>query len=561
MRDALAEAEAIPAALPLAEVLLQRYADARDRPFVAFEGGPSFTYGQALRRAASVAKALGASGIAKGERVLVALDNGPAFIDAWFGCALAGIVMVPLNTLLQGRVLEDIVARSRCSGVIATHRHLGALDALTRGYRARIVVDAGDARAEKWTPYERVVADDADPQRISIAGSDPMSIMFTSGTTGPPKGAILSQAHCTARSDSYRVGLRIDETDVMFTCLPLFHNNAQMATVLVGVLARGRVAIYNRFSVSRFWSFIRESEATRFTLIGRMANMLLAAPVAPGERDHKMRSACIVPHPNGEDAFEKRFGVRVISQYYGCTEMIPLAPRIDQERRIGSCGLPTPGFECMALDEWGQPVPDGEIGELVARPVRPEGVMSGYFDMPAETLHAFRGLWYHTGDAVRRDSEGFFYLVGRLKDFIRKRGENISAAAVEEALAGHVQLADSAAVGEPDEWGEEDVVLYVEPKAGCMPDAAELLRLCEGKLPAFMVPARIHLIEKLPRNALGRIEKFKLRGGRVREPARKPEGRLLPARISVSRPPRSSNFARSLHCSAWRCWTSTSAAS
>lgn len=493
---------------PLAQVLLECYADSRDRPFIAFEGGEALTYGEVVGRAASISAALSDAGLVPGDRALLALDNGPAFIDAWFGCALGGFVMVPLNTLLSGRLLEDVVRRSAPRAVVAQEPYAAALDALTGGCALRLLVGASRSG---WTAHAGVVRGDAVPCDAGVKGGDPMSIMFTSGTTGPAKGAILSQAHCVARSGAYREGLRIDDSDVMFTCLPLFHNNAQMASVLVAVLARARAAVYDKFSVSRFWSHVCEAKATRFTLIGRMANLLLASPVHADERAHAVRSACIVPHPSGEDAFERRFGIRVISQYYGCTEMIPLAPRIDQERRIGSCGKPTRGFECMVVDGMGQPVPDGDMGELVARPVRPEGVMSGYLDMPAETLHAFRGLWYHTGDAARRDADGFFYLVGRLKDFIRRKGENISAAEVEVALAGHPEVFECAAVGEPDAWGEEDVVLWVEARPGMVPDLAELQRICAERLPAFMVPARIRLIDALPRNALGRIEKFKLK--------------------------------------------------
>jgi crotonobetaine/carnitine-CoA ligase len=491
-----------------AEVLMSRYADAKDRPFIAFEGGPFATYGQVIERAASLANALVGAGLAPGDRVLIALDNRPAFIDAWFACALGGFVMVPLNTLLSGRILEDVVRRAACRATIAEDPYASALDSLTAGQRLRII---DGTERNGWVVHGDIVRTGARPQAAAVRGGDPLSIMFTSGTTGPAKGAILSQAHCIARSGSYVQGLRIGEDDVMFTCLPLFHNNAQMASVLVAVLARARAAVYGKFSVSRFWEHIRASGATRFTLIGRMANLLLAAPVSPDERAHAVRSACIVPHPNGEDAFERRFGVRVVSQYYGCTEMIPLAPRIDQERRIGSCGQPSPGYECMVVDAEGQPVPDGEMGELVARPERPEGVMTGYLDMPAETLQAFRGLWYHTGDAARRDADGFFYLVGRLKDFIRRKGENISATEVEAALTGHPAVFECAAVGEPDEWGEEEVVLWVEARPGMKIDTVELLKLCAERLPAFMVPARIRLIDALPRNALGRIEKFKLK--------------------------------------------------
>jgi crotonobetaine/carnitine-CoA ligase len=221
-----------------------------------------------------------------------------------------------------------------------------------------------------------------------------------------------------------------------------------------------------------------------------------------------VRSACIVPHPQGGDAFEERFGIRVVSQYYGCTETIPLPPDLDQERRAGSCGRPSSDFDCAVLDGEGLPVADGEVGELAVRPARPEGVMTGYFDMPEETLHAFRGLWYHTGDAVRRDADGFYYLVGRLKDFIRHKGENISATEVEAVINRHGGVSDSAVVGEPDEWGEEEVVAYVEGSAAL--DLEQLRAHCASELADFMVPARIVVVEELPRNAIGRVEKFRL---------------------------------------------------
>jgi crotonobetaine/carnitine-CoA ligase len=490
-----------------AEVLLERYRDSADRPFAAFQDGPRLTYGEAIGRAAALANELHARGLGRGHRVLLALDNEPAFLDAWFACALGGFVMVPLNTRLRGPLLEDAVARSRPSAAIAGAAHVDAVEPLTAGLALRALAGG---EAPGWERHDALVAHPAEPAPAPVGPHDPLSLIFTSGTTGPAKGAVLSQAHCVARSGSYVRGLRIDESDTMFTCLPLFHNNAQMATVLVAVLARARTAVYRRFSVSRFWDWIAESGATRFTLIGRMANQLLATPPSPRERDHRMRSACIVPHPQGEDAFEERFGVRVVSQYYGCTETIPMPPDLDQPRRPGSCGRPSDGFECAVLDEDGGPVADGEVGELCVRPRRPEGVMSGYFDMPAETLHAFRGLWYHTGDAVRRDGDGFYHLVGRLKDFIRHKGENISATEVEAVVNRHPGVADSAAVGEPDEWGEEEVVVYVEAVDGTL-ELDALRRHCAEALPDFMVPARIAVVESLPRNALGRVEKFRLR--------------------------------------------------
>ncbi|MDO8208879.1 AMP-binding protein [Conexibacter sp. CPCC 206217] len=480
-----------------------------DKELVRFDGGAPLTHDEVVGRAASLAAALRDAGLGPGDRVLMMLDNGPAFLDAWFACALGGLVMVPLNTRLQGRLLEDVATRSGARAVIADPDYVPLLDPLLDAGIPRAVTGTAPADASGgWLRHDALVEDRDAPLAPPSRPADPVSIIFTSGTTGPAKGVILSHGHCIARSGSYVRGLGLDRDDVMFSCLPLFHNNAQMATVLPALLAGGRVALHGRFSVSRFWSQISAAGATRFTLIGRMANLLLAADPRPDERTHAVRSACIVPPPRGGSAFTDRFGIRVVSQYYGATEMIPMPPDLDQPARPGSCGRPGPGYECAVVDPDGMPLPDGEVGELVARPLLPSGVMSGYLDMPQQTLEAFRGLWFHTGDAVRRDADGFYFLVGRLKEVIRHKGENISATEVERVVCELPGVHDAAVVGEPDEWGEERVVLYAE--AGQL-DAEQLRRECADRLPDFMVPAVVHIVEALPRNALGRVEKFKLR--------------------------------------------------
>jgi crotonobetaine/carnitine-CoA ligase len=284
-----------------------------------------------------------------------------------------------------------------------------------------------------------------------------------------------------------------------------------MASVLVALLVRGAVAISPRFSVSRFWEEITGFGASRVTLIGRMANQLLEL-TGGGVPAHRLRTACIVPPPRGGGAFAEHFSVRVVSQYYGSTEMIPMPPDLGQAERPGSCGRPGPGYVCDVVDEEGYPVPAGVVGELVVRPRLPEGMMLGYLDMPEATLEAFRGLWFHTGDAMRRDDEGFYYLEGRLADFVRNRGENIAAHEVEALVEEHPAVVAAAAVGEPDEWGEERLVLYVEPRHGA--DAGAVIGVvtahCAAVLPEFMRPYEVVVVPELPRNALGRVEKRRL---------------------------------------------------
>ena len=180
-----------------------------------------------------------------------------------------------------------------------------------------------------------------------------------------------------------------------------------------------------------------------------------------------------------------------------------------QPRRSGSCGRPSSHFECAVVDPQGNPVASGVVGELVARPRLPNGLMSGYLDMPDATSSAFRNLWFHTGDAMRRDAEGFYYLVGRLGDFIRHRGENVSARDVEALVEEHPGVAGAAVVGVPDDWGEERIVLYIETLDPAV-DGTTIADFCEETLPDFMRPHEVIVIPELPRNSLGRVEKRKL---------------------------------------------------
>lgn len=481
-----------------------------DHPFVRYASGESYTFSQQLRRSSGVAASLESHGIERGERLLVMLDNEPEFLDVMFACALLGVVMVPINTKLQGSALASLTGRARAAALVSSAQSLDVLDEIPFG-GARLVSGEESVRTG-WEPLATELSES--PREPAMVGPmDPFSIVFTSGTTGRSKGAILSHAHCIARSQSYVDGLEIDETDVMYTCLPLFHNNAQMASVLVALLTGGTTVIYPRFSLSKFWSQIADTGATRVTLIGRMANQLLE--LHNGEvPNHRLRSACIVPAPRDEAAFARRFGVRVVSQYYGSTEMIPMPPDIRQPERPGSCGRPSPDYECRIVDADGNPRPDGAVGELVVRPRHPYGMMNGYFDMPEETLRSFRGLWFHTGDTMRRNGDGFYYLMGRLGDFIRTRGENVSAQEIEATAERHPLVAGAAAVGTPDEWGEEKILLFVELRdggglaEGHIED--DIVHFCAERLPRFMQPHQLTFVSELPRNELHRVEKHRL---------------------------------------------------
>jgi crotonobetaine/carnitine-CoA ligase len=489
------------AAPTVSSALESAVAEDPKRPFIRFSVGGWLSVGDVQERSLAIAGFLQRQGLGRGDRLALMMENVPGFVYGWFAAARLGAVIVPINTHQRGMLLQSLLARIRPRAIIASAKYSQVLPPSADG-EIRLIDDTSG--------LERLVtARRAGVEPAALGRLDPMAILFTSGTTGISKGVVLSHGHYIKRSTGFARGLRIQTDDVIFTCLPLFHSNAQMQAVMTALLTRARTVVYERFSVSRFWKQIVEAGATRVTLLPRMANQLLAAPLQEDEMNHRLRTVSIGPTPRGWDRFRDRFAVLVTSQHYGSTECIPMPPNLALESRPGSCGKPGPGFDCRLVDPTGREVAEGETGELLVRCDDPAGLFSGYFEMPEATAAALQAGWYHTGDAFRRDGDGYYYFEGRLKDFIRHKGENISIRELESVVEMHPAVDTAAAVGVADEWGEEQIVLYVEP-SNLGVRARGVLEFCERELPDFMVPASIRLVRGLPRNVMGRVEKHRL---------------------------------------------------
>jgi crotonobetaine/carnitine-CoA ligase len=302
------------------------------------------------------------------------------------------------------------------------------------------------------------------------------------------------------------------DDDVLFTTLPLFHINAQQLSTMGSILADLPFVLRPRFSASSFWSEVRESGATIFNYIGAMLAILLKAPESPGDAANPAR----LTFGGGASKeiwhqFEERFGVQVV-EGFGLTETAtvcmtnPLA-----DRRPGTIGKPVSWADARIVDEQDEPAPPDTPGEIVVRSWEANVMMRGYFRMRQQTATAMRGGWFHTGDRGRMDSEGYFYFMDRLKDCIRRRGENISSFEVERAVNKHPAVLESAAVGVPSELGEEDVKIVVVLREGLDLAPEELVRHCEGELARFMVPRYIEFRSTLPKTPTERVQKFALR--------------------------------------------------
>ena len=304
--------------------------------------------------------------------------------------------------------------------------------------------------------------------------------------------------------------LGVSASDVLCTTLPLFHINA-LNTLAQAMLTGCKVVFESRFSASGFWPAMRDSGATVVYLLGAMVPILLAQPEGPGERGHRVRIGLGpgVPPAAGQ-AFFERSGVRLL-EGYGSTETNFAIATAPDSPRAGVMGWLRPGFEARVADEDDVELADGMAGELLLRASEPHAFASGYFNMPDKTVEAWRNLWFHTGDRVVRDADGAFRFLDRIKDAIRRRGENISSFEVEQVLLSHPGVAECAVFPARSELAEDEVMAALVVRPGSRIDPAELMLFCEQRLPYFAVPRYIDLLADLPRTENGKVQKYKLR--------------------------------------------------
>jgi crotonobetaine/carnitine-CoA ligase len=504
----------------LSRLLEDRAARYGDRPFLNFKGERAITYQELNETANRLANGLGALGLEKGKKLAVMLPNCPEYLCLLFGAARLGAVTVPINTAYKGDLLAHLINNSDAEVLVIDQQYLDAIDDLAErlGGLKTVIVYAEGERDQKAPPsrFQRLRLDqlyEASDEKLTsdVRHTDPVMILYTGGTTGPSKGVVMTNhfyyfyARMVARSIGYT------EADVSYTCMPLFHINAQIGSIVSALYAGAQVAMYERFSASTFWEEIRASGATIFLGMGAVGNILMKNPPTPADSDHRVRLAVIVPPPGDLAGFERRFGLRVIYETFGMTECLIIPPKLYEPRRPGCCGKPVDDYEVRIVDDDDLPLGSHETGEIVMRPREPYTMMSGYYEMPEATLEAFRNLWFHTGDLGYFDEDGFLYYVGRKKDAIRRRGENISAFEIESVVNQHPGVLESAAISVPSELGEDEVKIVVVLRAGAKLAPEELIHFCAQRMARFMVPRYVEFREALPKNPSQRIEKYKLR--------------------------------------------------
>jgi crotonobetaine/carnitine-CoA ligase len=463
------------------------------RPLTAFPGA-QWSHEEAVSVAARRGAALLAAGIARGDRVAILSSNRAELMEVFLGCGWIGAVAVPINTAAMRPQVEYYVANSGAKLLVAEPAFRDRLPKIDRA----------------WMLGEDFPSSADEAPAADVQPSDTLAILYTSGTTGPAKGVACPHAQYYWWGVNTGDILGVGADDVLFTTLPLFHINA-LNTFAQAALAGCRVSFARRFSASEFWPNAAARNATVIYLLGAMVPILLAQKPQPTERAHRVRTGLGpgVP-PAALEAFRERTGVRLVEGYGSTETNFVIATRADTPFR-GVMGWPRPGFEAKVVDEQDAEVAAGEAGELVLRAREPFAFATGYFGMPEKTVEAWRNLWFHTGDRVVREPDGAFRFIDRLKDAIRRRGENISSYEVEQVLLAHPDIAAAAVYAVASELAEDEVMAAVVARPGCTVDPAALAAFCEPRLPAFAIPRYLEVVDELPRTENGKVQKYKLK--------------------------------------------------
>ena len=483
-----------------------------DRPLLTI-GSKTWSFRDAASVAARRAGTLAAAGIVAGDRVALLLNNRFETLELMLACGWIGAIAVPINTAAMGPQIGYYLANSGARLLVLEADLVSRLDH----------VDAQGLALERiWTVGELsgapIPALKAEPlpgygapaTPAQVRPGDTLAILYTSGTTGPSKGVMCPHTQYYWWGANSVELLEITADDVLASALPLFHINA-LSSFCQALLSGARMVLGERFSASAFWQATAQADATVLYLLGAMVPILLAQPAGPQERAHRARIALGpgVP-PAMITAFEARTGVRILEGYASTETNFIIGGKI-ADQKPGSIGRIRPGHHARVVDEQDFEVAPGVAGELLLRADEPFVFATGYYGMPDKTVEAWRNLWFHTGDRVVQDADGDFRFLDRIKDAIRRRGENISSYEVEQVLLSHPDIGVVAVFPVRSELAEDEVMAALVPKPGGAIDPLELMTFCESRLPYYAIPRYVDIVAELPRTENGKVQKFRLR--------------------------------------------------
>lgn len=507
--------------------LIRRFAAERgERPFIQFEDGEPYTFAGVDRMTDRFANTFMDIGVAFGDNVAMMLHNRLEYLWTWFGLNRIGAVPVAINTAYKGAFLTHVLTNVEARIAIVEPEFLPwlaeiehTIPALTDVYVTADpdAIDVPAFKQIKVHAFEALTHGADTPVNVPVSYRDTGMIMFTSGTTGPSKGVLMPHGHLFLFGLSMQSHMQLSEEDRYYICMPLFHAQGSLMQFYGSLIGGCSVVLVKQFRATTWIDDVRKYGATVTNTLGVMSDFVLKQPARDTDRDNKLRILCAVPVVEETlQAFRDRFGIPRFNELFGMTECnIPVCRPLDAPDEPGCSGkVWDEYFEVVIADpETDEQLPIGEVGEILVRPKEPFCFMQGYNGMPERTVETWRNFWFHTGDAGRLDERGFLWYIDRIKDTIRRRGENISSYEVEAVLLEYPGVAEVAAVAVKAEEGGEDEVLaciVLDPDTQ-PPDPVALLDFCSARMPYFAVPRYIDCIDEIPKTPSQKIQKNKLR--------------------------------------------------
>ncbi|KAH7156574.1 putative coenzyme A synthetase [Dactylonectria macrodidyma] len=479
-----------------------------DRPFLRFTG-KDVTFREFDTEVGKLSGGLRQAGITAGDRVLVMMVNSVEMVYSWMATNRLGAVWVPVNTELKSVTLKHVIQAAKPKLAIVDIKlwpELKALDVLD----VSSVVINGDHDGSLTHLSTLLESDTVVGDNVEVTPATTAAFLYTSGTTGKSKPCVLSHEYFILQAQALIEGCALQGDDVLFCPFPLFHADATALTVIPAILLGAVAALSIRFSASRFWDEIRDAKATVYDFMGATLALTYKQPPSDRDREHSVRLAWGVPIPQFAKNYEERFGHPLVTLYGSVEASLPIFQDRSRKLPLGSCGRPRKGIQLRIANDMDEELPHNTPGHLLLRSDVPNAFLQGYFNDPVNTAHAFRGLWLHTGDIAKVDEDGNVYFIGRIKDVVRRRGENINASEVEEEFLEHPDVVIAAAYSIPSQLGsgtEEDVKVAVQMRVGSTVDEKELWEWATQHMARFQVPSVIEFVTEIKKTPTGKIEK------------------------------------------------------
>jgi len=510
--------------LTIGYVLQKKSIQNRDKVFLHYlPDGRKYTYKDIHKLSNQLANGMISQGLGLNSHVAIMMENCPEMILSIFAIGKIGAVSIPINPSVRGDLLDYYLAQSDSVAIILEAKYIEAILCLSSETLKRIglfiVVEDGssvsthrDAHCSRFINYSDMLKASEENPVVNISFRDTAMIMYTSGTTGPSKGCLFNQVRTFLWGMSHSQALGYRFTDIFYLCMPLFHVSALQGTVFNALTVDASIVLQRKFSASKFWKDVHNSGATIANMMGSMAHILWSRDKCKEDSDHSLRMCQVSPCPDFALDFEQRFKIRFVSGYgltdYCSSHAFTLS---DPVYKIGSAGRTRYGVEARIVDEDDFDVPVNQPGELLLRNNNLWECGEGYYKMPEATIISNRNGWFHTGDIARIDEQGYMWFIGRSKDTIRRRGENISCFEVEKVIKKHPAILDIAAFPIHSKLGEDEVAIAIVLRSEFSLTEIEVIHFCQDKMAPFMIPRYICFVNDLPMTPSFKVKKYELR--------------------------------------------------